>query len=227
MGGRRRRRPESIRVEGLSFISALSRRWVCRMTDGATVGSATPRTPADHLGPSKALLHDAGAILSGVADADLDAGVTRRMLTAIYRLSVPLILVPPFAGVAAFVWFEGLDWRLAPVVVVAIAAGAVLLVGLRLILGFALMLLRFLDQLTQLPAAVLSLNSEVEQLRDGVVNLRGGVAELRDDVAPLSGVVQGLTGHVDSLQGSLDGVQFWRAPSRLWKAASERPLSGK
>ncbi|GGO94341.1 hypothetical protein GCM10011584_35150 [Nocardioides phosphati] len=159
------------------------------------------------------LLHDAGTVLSGVADAELDPGVARRMLTAIYRLAVPLVVVPPVAAVIAFAYFVGTDWWLVPVIAGAFALGVVLLVVLRLVLGFGLSLLGFLDKLTQLPGAVLSLNEEVAQLR-------GGVADLRADVAPLSGVVGTLTGHVDSLQNSLDGVQFWRAPSRLWKAAA-------
>lgn len=137
------------------------------------------------------VLIEAGTVLGGVVDTELHADVTRRMLQAIYRLSLPLMLVPPIAGVAAYARFVGLGWGLVGVCIGAVAAGGVLLIGLRLLLGFGWLLLRFLDQLAQLPAAVLSLNSQVDQLRDQVAELGGGVSELREDVAPLSSVVQG------------------------------------
>jgi outer membrane murein-binding lipoprotein Lpp len=138
------------------------------------------------------LISEAGAVLGGVADTELHADVTRRMLQAIYRLSLPLMLVPPVAGAVAYARFVGFGWGFAGVCIGAVALGGVLLIGLRLLLGFGWLVLRFLDQLAQLPAAVLSLNSQVDQLRDQVAELGGGVSELREDVAPLSSVVQGL-----------------------------------
>lgn len=144
-----------------------------------------------HEAAGKVLIHEAGAVLSGVADTELHADETRRMLQAIYRLSLPLMLVPPVAGAGAYLYFYGFGWGFIGVCIAAVALGAVLLVTLRLVLGFGWLTLRFLDQLAQLPAAVLSLNTQVDNLRDQVAELGGGVEELRADVAPLSGVVQG------------------------------------
>lgn len=148
-------------------------------------------TTGDAAAAGKVLISEAGAVLGGVADTELHADVTRRMLQAIYRLSLPLMLVPPIAGVVAYARLVGLGWGFFGVCIGAVALGAVLVVTLRLVLGFGWLTLRFLDQLAQLPAAVLSLNTQVDQLRDQVAELGGGVAELRDDVAPLSSVVQG------------------------------------
>jgi hypothetical protein len=147
---------------------------------------------SDVAAASKVLISEAGAVLGGVADTELHADVTRRMLQAIYRLSLPLMLVPPIAGAGAYAYSFGLDWGFIAVCIGAVAVGAILVVGLRLVLGFGWLTLRFLDQLAQLPAAVLSLNTQVDQLRDQVAELGGGVSELREDVAPLSSVVQGL-----------------------------------
>lgn len=146
----------------------------------------------DAAAAGKVLISEAGAVLSGVVDTELHADETRRMLQAIYRLSLPLMLVPPIAGAAAYLHFFGFGWGFIGVCIGAVALGAVLLVTLRLVLGFGWLTLRFLDQLAQLPAAVLSLNTQVDQLRDQVAELGGGVSELREDVAPLSSVVQGL-----------------------------------
>jgi len=151
----------------------------------------TDATTSDGSAAGRVLV-EAGTVFGGVVDTELHADVTRRMLQAIYRLSLPLMLVPPIAGVAAYARFVGLGWGFIAVCVGGVALGAVLLVGLRLVLGFGWLILRFLDQLAQLPAAVLSLNSQVDQLRDQVAELGGGVSELREDVAPLSSVVQGL-----------------------------------
>lgn len=169
------------------------------------------------------LISETATVLGGVADANLDAGVTRRMLKAIYRLTIPLVILPLLVVPFAYIHFVGFDWGVPLVCLGAVAAGVVLLVALRLVLGFGWLLLRFLDQLALLPAAVLSLNSQVAELRSQVAELGDGVVDLRGDVAPLSGVVQGLTGHVDALQGSLEEVQFWRNPSRLWKGGDGRP----
>lgn len=146
----------------------------------------------DAAAAGKALIGEAGTVLGGVVDTELHADVTRRMMQAIYRLSLPLMLVPPVAGAVAYLHFQGFGWGFVGVCIAAVALGAVLLVTLRLALGFGWLTLRFLDQLADLPAAVLSLNTQVDQLRDQVAELGGGVSELRQDVAPLSGVVQGL-----------------------------------
>ena len=152
----------------------------------------TEAATGDAAAAGKVLISEAGAVLGGVADTELHADVTRRMLQAIYRLSLPLMLVPPVAGAVAYARLVGLGWGFVGVCIGAIAVGGILLIGLRLLLGFGWLVLRFLDQLAQLPAAVLSLNSQVDQLRDQVAELGGGVSELREDVAPLSSVVQGL-----------------------------------
>lgn len=145
----------------------------------------------DAAAAGKALIDEAGAVVGGVVDTELHADVTRRMMQAIYRLSLPLMLVPPIAGVVAYLHFVGLGWGFVGICVAAVALGVVLLVTLRLALGFGWLALRFLDQLADLPAAVLSLNTQVDQLRDQVAELGGGVDELRQDVAPLSTIVPG------------------------------------
>ena len=146
---------------------------------------------SDGATPGTDLISEAGTVLGGVADTELHADVTRRMLQAIYRLSLPLMLVPPVAGAVAYARLVGFGWGFVGVCIGAVAVGGVLLIGLRLLLGFGWLTLRFLDQLAQLPAAVLSLNTQVDQLRDQVAELGGGVSDLREDVAPLSSVVQG------------------------------------
>jgi hypothetical protein len=153
---------------------------------------------------------------------DVGEGLSWNLLSAIYRL-VFLIAALPWVvfTVLAFerstvVW--GLVWGL----VLGPALYVVLVTGMRIALGFAVVLLRLGTELTELPAAVDRLTAEVGNLRGDIGRLPDAVEDLNRHIRELPEVVTTLNEHIDSLQGSLDRAQFWRAPARRLRSSRYR-----
>jgi hypothetical protein len=155
---------------------------------------------------------------------DIQEGLSRSLLTAIYRL-VFLLAALPWAifTVLAFqrssvVW--GLVWGL----VLGPALYVVLVLASRFALGLTVMVIRLIQELTELPNAVDRLTNEVANLRGDIGRLPDVVEELTGQVQALPGVVGHLNEHIDSLQYSLDKAQFWRSSRRRPRPRGEEPV---
>ena len=167
---------------------------------------------ADGMDGRPTAVQEAQTFIRGIFD--VDTGLSRGLLNAIYKL-VFLIAALPWAifTVLAFqrsdqVW--GFVWGL----VLGPALYVVLVTGMRIALGFVVMAIRLMQELTELPAAVDRLTNEVGNLRGDIGRLPDVVEELTENIQVLPEVVSVLTEHIDSLQYSLDKAQFWRAGRR-------------
>ena len=152
---------------------------------------------------------------------DVSEGLNRSLLAAIYRLVFLLAALPwVIFTVLAFqrsnvVW--GLVWGL----VLGPALYVVIVLASRFALGFTVMLIRLIQELTELPNAVDRLTSEVGNLRGDIGRLPDVVEDLTGQVQALPDVVGHLNEHIDSLQYSLDKAQFWRAGRRRPRRTEE------
>lgn len=128
---------------------------------------------------------------------DVRSGLSGGMLEIIYRL-VFLIAFVPWAAFTVLAFQEwSVFWGLVVGLVLGPALYVVLVVGMRIGLGFAVMLMKLMEQLSLMPAAV-------DRLSDRVDDLRLDLGKSVDD----------LNTRIDSFQDSLESAQFWRSSRR-------------
>lgn len=170
-----------------------------------------PPSHGSAAGTAHTATQDAAVFVRGLFDPRL--GLTPGMLGTIYRIGFVVALVPPGLLVLWAFDTRSVLWGL-----VCAALFPLLYLGLvsvlRIALGFAVALLRLIEQLTRLPDSVDRLTLQVDNLRTDVGRLPESVDELTGHLQGLPTVVSTLNGHIDSLQGSLDSAQFWRGPRR-------------
>lgn len=178
----------------------------------------------------KTVLSDAREFARGFSDPHMDSALTEGMVASIYRIGWLAALLPPAAVVIVAFAYLPVLWGVAILGIGAPALYLLLLVMLRVGLGFALLAIRFMERLMRLPDSVEQLTAGVQGLRGDVQGLTGQVDQLRDNVTGLSGevrglpsVVDGLTSQVDSLYGSLESAQFWRVDKLVRRGRPSTP----
>ncbi|HSV40486.1 MAG TPA: hypothetical protein VLI04_17115 [Nocardioidaceae bacterium] len=155
---------------------------------------------------------------------DIEEGLSRSLLTAIYRLVFLLAALPWIIFTVLAFQRSNVVWGLVWAVVLGPAVYVALVIASRFALGFTVMLIRLIQELTELPNAVDRLTSEVANLRGDIGRLPDVVEELTGQVQALPGVVGHLNEHIDSLQYSLDKAQFWRTSRRRPRSRTDEPL---
>lgn len=163
------------------------------------------------------MFSDTRELLSSLVGSGSQAIPNETLIASIYRVGRVVAMIPPLALVAAALSWLPAGWGLVCLLVIAPATYLILLVSLRLGLGFALLAILFMQRLMRLPESVDSLTAGVHGLRGDVQaltgqvdQLRGNVTGLTSEVRGLPGVVDGLTSQVDSLYTTLESAQFWR-----------------
>lgn len=154
---------------------------------------------------------------------EVRSGLDGAMLEVVYRLVFVIAAIPwVLCTVLAFHRSDAV-WGLVWAVVLGPAAYVVLVSGLRLALGFFVVLIKLMERLTELPAAMDRLTDQVGSLRGDIGRLPDAVGELTGHIEALPVTVTTLNEHIDSLQSSLDRAQFWRSSRRLRRSRDDDP----
>lgn len=125
---------------------------------------------------------------------DVSEGLNRSLLEAIYRLAFLIGALPWVVFTVLAFQRSNVVWGLVWAFILGPAVYVVLVTGMRIGIGFAVVSTRLMQELSEMPAAVDRLTAAVDNLHEDL----------------------------GRLQSTVDRAQFWRAPGRRLRSSRYR-----